>query len=145
MPPLPTSCNNPPIQALLQRALLTLEYFVSVQEFPLAFMYRDTLERTAASGDLRKMRLAARDIDEMAIGLEQHQRDGLEAILRDRLGIDKDLERAQLRNQVAKILERGTIASEKERQRLERYAEMLEATGSDPAEVDAVRRVLSDN
>jgi hypothetical protein len=41
------------------------------------------------------------------------------------------------------VLARGTIASEKERRRLEEYADMLEATDGDPGEIAAVRRLLA--
>ena len=78
----------------------------------------------------------------MSVALEQHQRDGLEAILKARLGVDKDAERAQQKQGAAAILQRCSIASGKERHRLEDYAEMLEATGGDPAELAAIGRLL---
>jgi hypothetical protein len=78
----------------------------------------------------------------MTIGLAPQQRDGLDALLRQRLGVDKDQERSELRERIAQVLRRGTIASEKERRRLEEYADSLEATGGNPAEVAAVRDLL---
>src|SRR4051794_33924147 len=94
------------INALRERALLTINYFANIQDFPLAFMYRENIEKAAQSGNLRKMRLMARDVDEMAIGLAPHEREGLEAILRERLGVDKEAERAALSQQVARTLQR---------------------------------------
>jgi hypothetical protein len=88
------------------------------------------------------MRVLAREIDKMTIALAPHEREGLEALLQQRLGVDKDAERAELRRQVTTALERGAVASEKERRRLEEYVEMLEATGGDPAEIAAVTELL---
>lgn len=130
------------MNALRQRALATINFVTSVQDFPLAFMYRENVERAASSGDLRKLRLIARDIDQMTIGLEPHQRDGLEAVLQQRLGIDVSAERAVQQARIAKIIDRGTIASEKERRHLEDFAEMLEATGLDPENLRLIRRLL---
>ena len=88
------------------------------------------------------MHLFARDIEAMTIALTPHEQDGLEALLVSRLGVDREAEYAAVQQSVAKVLRRGTIASEKERRRLEEYADMLDATGGDPAEIEAVRRLL---
>ena len=88
------------------------------------------------------MRVIARDIDQMTIGLEPHQREGLRAVLQARFGIDTEAEEAVSRRRIAKALSRGSIASEKERRHLEDYAEMLEATGGDQTELKAVRKLL---
>jgi hypothetical protein len=103
----------------------------------------EIVEGAARKGDLRTLRLMGKEIDAMTVALQPHQRDGLEALLLARLGVDKDLEREELRQQVAAVVARGIIASERERRRLESYAEMLEATGGDPGEVRAVRRLIS--
>jgi hypothetical protein len=84
----------------------------------------------------------ARDVDQMTVGLTPDQRDGLEALLHSRLGIDADVEREELGRQLAKVIERGAVASEKERRHLEDYAEMLEATGGDAKLIEVVRRIL---
>ena len=104
---------------------------------------RAIVEDAATRQDLRTLRLIGREVDAMTIALAPHERDGLEAILRDRFGVDADAERAELKRRVAAVIARGTVASEKERRRLEDYAEMLEATGGDPAEIEAVRRLVS--
>lgn len=129
--------------ALRDRLLLTIRFFEDAEEFPSGEQMRDLVESAAAKGDLRTLRLMSREIDAMSIALAPHKRDGLEAILRQRFGIDKEKERAALGEQIAKIIARGTIASKKERRRLEDCAEMLEATGGDRAEIDAVRRLLN--
>ena len=128
--------------ALRDRLLLTIQFIESVEDFPSGSQLRALVEGAAAKGDLRTLRLLAREVDQMTIALQSDQRDGLEAILRQKLGVDKDRERAELRREVARVIERGTVASEKERRRLEDYAELLEATGGDEAEIAAVRRLV---
>ena len=137
---------KPQHQALLRqlrdRSELTLRFIESAQAFPSGEGFRTAVENAAAKGDLRTMRLLAREIDGITLALPPHQREGLEAILRDRFGVDKDAERAELKARVALIVARGTIASEKERQHLEDYLEMLDATGGDPGEVETVLNLL---
>ena len=82
---------------------------------------REIVERTAAAGDLRALRLLGHEVAEMTIALTPGHRAALEAQLRDRLGVDVDAERAAMRRHVAEILARGTIAGEKERRRLAEY------------------------
>jgi hypothetical protein len=130
------------LSALRERLLLTLAFFENAQEFPSGRRFRDLVESAAAAESLRDMRVLAREIDKMTIALAPHEREGLEALLQQRLGVDKDAERAELRRQVTTALERGAVASEKERRRLEEYVEMLEATGGDPAEIAAVTELL---
>jgi hypothetical protein len=131
------------LNALRDRLLLTIRFFEDAEEFPSGEQIRHLVKAAAAKGDLRALRLMSREIDAMSVALAPHKRDGLEAILRQRLGIDKEQERAVLGEQIAAIIARGTIASEKERRRLEDYAEMLEATGGDRTEIDAVRRLVN--
>jgi hypothetical protein len=131
------------MNALRDRLLLTIGFFEDAEEFPSGEQMRDLVKSAAAKGDLRTLRLMSREIDAMSIALAPHKRDGLEAILHQRFGIDKEKERAVLAEQIAGIIARGTIASEKERRRLEDYAEMLEATGGDRAEIDAMRRLVN--
>jgi hypothetical protein len=130
------------VNALREQLLLTIRFIEDAQDFPGGPELRGIVESAAAKGDLRTMRLLARETDDMTIALAPHEREGLEALLRERLGVDKDAERAELRRRVAAVIERGTVASERERRRLEDYAEMLEATGGEPAEIEAVRRLI---
>jgi hypothetical protein len=130
------------LQTLKERLLLTIRFIEDVQDFPSGAELRNIVESAAAKRDLRSLRLMSREVDAMTLSLAPHEGDGLEALLRQRLGVDRDAERAEWARHVAAAIKRGTVASEKERRRLEDYAEMLEATGGDPAEIDAVRRLL---
>jgi len=132
------------LRALRDRTLLVIEFIERIQDFPTGAALRGVVQSATAKHDLRSMKLIARDIDAMTVALAPHERDGLEAILMERLGVDKEAERAGLARQVAAAISRGSVASEKERRRLEEYAEMLNATGGDPAELDAVRRLIRD-
>ena len=130
------------LQALRDRLLCTIQFMENAQEFPTGAQLRVLIEGAAEKGDLRSLRVMTREVDQMTVALQPDQRDGLEALLQQKLGIDKEQERGALRIELAKVLRRGTVASEKERRRLEDYAEMLEATGGDQAEIDAVRRLV---
>jgi len=130
------------LQKLAQRLLITLRFIEDVQDFKSGAMLRGMVEAAAAKSDMRSLKLMSREIDAMAMSLFPEQREGLETVPRQRLGVDKEAERAELQQQVAAVLKRGTVASEKERRRLEDYAEMLEAIGGDPVEIQAVRRLV---
>lgn len=130
------------LDKLRDRILITLDFIATREDFPTVGDFKALAEGAHARGDLRSLQLVARDLDKATIGLTSHDRDGLEAILQGKLGIDKDAERAALKREVAKAIQRGTVASEKERRRLQDYAEMLEATGADQGEIDAVRRLV---
>jgi hypothetical protein len=104
--------------------------------------YRAMIEKAMNEGDRRDLKLLSSDFDEMSSGLKREERDGLEALLQNELGVDLQAERAQLSRVAARSIARGRIASEKERLRLERYLETLELTDGDPAEIAAVRDFL---
>lgn len=131
------------LDALRGRVALTLRFMGDAEDLG-AFgeMLAAKVESAFSKDDLRAMRLIVREVDSLAIALPPHQREGLEAVLKSRLGVDKDAERAVLRDRVAVILRRGTIASERERRKLEDYLELLEATGGDVMEMGAVRQLL---
>jgi hypothetical protein len=131
------------LRALRDRAVLTLRFFESTQDFSVGARMREDVEKYAAAGNLRAVRSMAHELDAMTIALAPHERDGLEALLKDRLGIDKDHERELLRKRFSIAIKRGTIASEAERQHLEDYRAMLEATDGDPDEIAAVERLLA--
>jgi hypothetical protein len=134
--------GSPAVVQVRDRLLLIIGFLESVQDFPAAEQFREIIQDAAGKGNLRGLRLLSRDVEAMAATLAPHERDGLEALLESRLGIDRDAERAQMRESVAHALRRGSVASEKERRRLEEYAEMLEATGGDAKELAEVRRLL---
>lgn len=128
---------------LRDRILLTVEFLDNHEglgEFGQALC--EAARTNFAKGDLRSMRLIARQVDAFTIGLPAPQLEGLDAILRERLCIDKDTERRQTRAFMASILERGTIASEKQRRKVEDYLEGLQANNGDPAEIEAIKRLL---
>jgi hypothetical protein len=136
------------LRALFDRIMLTIDFADRVGGFgdgrlPLADMLRQKARQSFEASNLRDIRLIAREIDQACIALSPYQREGLEALLGSRLGVDKDAERADMRAKVAAAIKRGKVASEKQRRRLEDYAEMLEATGGDPEEIAAVRRLVS--
>ena len=134
--------ERPGLESLRDRLLLTLQFIEGVQEFPSGPQLRRIVEDAAQRGDARALRLLVREVSGFTTALAPHQRDGLEALLQSRLGVDTDGERAELRRQAAIALHRGRVQSEKERRRLEDYAEMLEATGGDPSEIAGIRRLL---
>ena len=136
------SSDEAGLMALRDRILLTVQFVENSQGFRYGQGVREATETAFAKKSLRELRMIAREVDAMTIGLAPEQRDGLDALLRQRIGVDKDKERKNLSERVAQILRRGTIASEKERRRLEDYADSLEATQGDPAEVAAVRDLL---
>jgi hypothetical protein len=131
------------IDVLRDRILLSLDFFEREQPSRSADDIRGIVSAAVDRGDLRGLRLIARDIEKAAIGLPADARDGLEAVLLERLGIDRNAERDQLRCEVAQAIEHGAPRSEAERRRLEDYAAMLEAEGGDPEEIAAVRRLTS--
>jgi hypothetical protein len=138
-----TQQDRAELARLRARLLLTLDFVENVEgDDEFGQQIRGVVESTFAKGKLRAMRLLARDIDAFATALPSHHREGLEALLHARLGIDKDAERAVVKKQVTVALKRGRIASEKERHRLQEYADMLEAEGGHTEEVDAVARLL---
>jgi hypothetical protein len=131
------------VEAIRARVQATVGFIETVQDFPAAGTIREVAENAGRRGDLRSLRLLEREVDAMAIALSPDEREKLDALLLDRLGVDKDAERRKNRQNVAAILARGTIGSERERRRLEEYADLLEATGGDTSEILAVRRLLS--
>lgn len=129
---------------LRERITVTLRFLDDAED--LGDFGREILRKTEelyAKRSLRGLRLIAKQVDAFAIGLSRDQRDGLEAILRARVGVDKEDERAQMREQIARVLAKGRIDSEKQRRRLEDYLDALGATGDDAAQAEALRRLLS--
>jgi len=136
------------LRALFDRIMLTVDFADRAGGFGTSTTLADSLRGKARQaleqGALRDMRRMAREINEASmVGLPTHQREGLEALLNSRLGVDTDAERAEMQAKAAAAIRRGKVGSEKERRHLEDYAEMLEATGGDPDEIAAVRRLMS--
>jgi len=136
--------NSEELKRLRDRIALTVGFLDDVEDLG---AFGQELVRKAdelfSSGDSRGLKLVAKQVDAFTIGLSQDQRDGLEAILKARLGVDKDQERAELKHHVAEIVATGRIAGAKQRRKLEDYLEALEATGGDEAEVAAIKQLLA--
>lgn len=126
------------ITQLQARLLLILDFFENVQPFPSGSAFRSTVRQAAEAGRLRELRLIAREMETMIVALSQDQRDGLEALLKIKLGVDVEIEHGALMSEINRTLRRGVIASEKERQRVERWLDELTAIDADPS----VRRAL---
>jgi hypothetical protein len=132
------------LKLLRERITVTLRFIDEAED--LGDFGREILRKTDelfAKRSLGGLKLIAKQVDAFMIGLTQDQRDGLEAILKARIGVDREAERARGRDEVAQILTKGRIDSEKQRRRLEDYLEALESTGEDAAEAAAIRRLLS--
>lgn len=130
------------LRRLCEKLTLTVIFIRNAQDFPMAQEILRLVNTASDRRDLRTLRLLHKEVEAMTAGLSRDELDGLDALLNARLGIDKDAERCKARDKVATILERGTVASEKERQRLSEYATMLEITGGDAAELEAVRALI---
>ena len=135
--------NQAAILVLRDRLLTIIQIFEDAEDFPVGDLFRKNVESAVAKGNLRGLQLMARDFDEAALALAPHQREGLEAVLKHRLRIDNEAERAEMSRLAAVAIERRRVVSEKERRRLEIYVEMLEATGGDPTERQAVEDLLN--
>ena len=131
-------------EELRDRIVLTVAFIERCEDLgAIGRQLREGAEGAFLKGKRRALRLLANDVDALTIALPAPQREGLEALLRARLGVNKEAARSDQRMRVADIMRRGTIASEKERRRLEDYAEWLESTEDDPAEAARVRAFLS--
>ncbi|MCL4215060.1 MAG: hypothetical protein KJZ74_14210 [Gemmatimonadales bacterium] len=108
-----------------------IEFIERVQEFPSGEDFRHVIRSEMERANLNALRVIARDVDEMAMTLEPHQRDGLEAILQERPG---DAGNQSWETQIAaarQAIARNTIRSERERQRFERFIEAAAGRGDD--------------
>lgn len=130
------------ISALADRLETTIDFVEHTQHFPSGPAIRGIIENAVGRRDLRALRLICRDVDAMLVALDRKDRDALEAVLSKDHGVDRGSEQAELNRQVASIIRRGTIASERERRRLEDYLENLQATGGDAATIERLRQLL---
>jgi hypothetical protein len=130
------------VRALRDRLNLVIRFFEETHDFPSGPQVRAIVETAAGKLDLRTLRLVNRDIDAMTIALGPRERVTLDALLRDRLGVPLDPESLEIKREAAAAVARGSVASEKQRRRLEDYVEMLAATGGDADEIRSVRRVI---
>lgn len=101
-----TPAKRKEFQQLHDRATATLQFVESLESSEARGMIRARLAELLASGDLRGMRRAARDVDQATVGLSQDQRDGLDAVLQKQLGVDRAAELAARRLHVERTLHR---------------------------------------
>jgi len=127
------------VSLLANRLRSTIQFVETAQDFPAGPTIRNLVGAAEAKNDLRTLRLICRDVDAMLIALAPSQRAELDTILRQQLGVDRDAEKATFDRQIAAILDRGSIASERERRRLEDYLAMLQVSGGDQ---ELTKRVL---
>lgn len=131
------------IKALRERALAILNFIESADSlgsFDLDF--RAIVEQSASSGNVRRLRLLMREIEGLALALPLHKQDGLDALLHQALGVDRDAEREEALAQVRTILKRGVISSEKQRKHLEDFLDGLQPGEEVSPEAIAVAALL---
>lgn len=135
---------NPELVALRDRIVITIQYLDDVDdlgEFADAVV-RQT-EACFSKGKLGPLKLIANQIDSFTVALNMQQRDGLDAILGARLGVDRDAERASREHYLACVIASGRIASAKQRRKIEEYLERLESENGDPALIQEIAKLLS--
>jgi hypothetical protein len=131
------------VSALRERLVLTLRFIQEAgDDFPNCDQWLELVDNAATNGELRTLRLLVREVNELVATLTRDQMNDLRALLQARLGVDMDAERRDLQLQIARALKRGTIASEKERRRLEEYVEMLEVNGGNQAQIEKIEQLL---
>jgi len=140
----PSASNRESLGVLRARAIATIDFVEARYDFPSGAVFRDAIENAAGTGNLRLIKVLSREIDKMAtVSLPKHERDGLDAVLQDQLGVSREVERDARSVRIANALKRGGVASEVERRHLEDYMEELAASGDDPDLLDAIRRLLA--
>lgn len=128
--------------ALGKQLLLTIEFIERLQDFPSGPQLREIVRSEMERGRLAALRILERDVREMALTLSPHERDGLEALLEQRLGYDADAAWLAERAAARLSLAAGRVRSERERRRLERYLEALVVRGDDANEAAAIEALL---
>lgn len=129
-------------RVLSNRLLAMIEFMEQAQNFPSGPTIRKLVEDAAARYDVRALRLICKEVDAMCIALTPPQRKDLDSLL-EQFGVDRSAERTNTDREMAAILKRGTIASERERRRVEDYLALLETTDADEHILERVRRLLS--
>lgn len=130
------------VHALGKQLLLTIEFIERMQDFPSGPQLREIVSNEMERGRLAALRILERDVREMALTLAPHERDGLEALLEQRIGYDADAAWLAERAAARLSLAAGRVRSERERQRLERYLEALAVRGDDANEAAAIQALL---
>src|SRR5690348_11434535 len=129
------------VAVLTNRLLATIAFLEQAQEFPSGKPFRKLVNDAAGRGDIRALRLMCKEVEGMVVALTQPQRKALDDLLEE-FGVDRDAERKKTRSEIETILKRGTIASERERRRLEDYLAILETAGGDETTIERIRDLL---
>jgi len=129
---------------LYSRLTLILHFIEDVEDFPSGPQVREVVAAAMNQRDLRTLRLIERDVEEMAHALSPGERERLQTQLRNAAAGSSDLGRIRAHQEVVAILARGRVGSEKERRRLEQYADELNAeAGADTETIEAIQRLLA--
>jgi hypothetical protein len=124
------------------RLLAILAFIEGVQDFPIGSQFRALVHELVTAANVRGLKIMARDVDAMAITLTPDERMELSAVLAASLNVDLDAEWMSQEVEMMRIVAKGRISSEKERQRLERFEEALEFRAAPASQLAAVRAVL---
>lgn len=130
------------VAAIRERLLFTISFIESVDRFSGAPPLREVLEQAADAGNVRALRRIAADMREMATALLPDHPAALAEQLLARFGVDPAADDEAQRRAADRAAARGSVASERERARLGRYADSLRSSGGDAAEIEKVERVL---
>jgi hypothetical protein len=140
----PSTEDEARLVELHSRLTLILRFIGDVEDFPSGPQILEIVEAAMSRRDLRTLRRIERDVEEMALALAPGERERLQTQLRTRTTGPSDLGRDRAHAEAAALLARGEIRSEKERRRLEQYADSLGATpGADTELIEAIQRLLA--
>lgn len=131
------------VPRLHHRIITTLRFIEEAGPFRYGDRFREVTERAVARNDLRGLRQVVREVEALTIALPKDKRAALSAALTEVVGDEREAERVRQLELVEMALARGTVASEKERKRLELYLDELEADNEDPNKIAALRALLS--
>ncbi len=126
-----------------ERLLLSLTFIERVQDFPSGAQFRGIVQAEMDRGRLRALQLVSRDVEEMILTLTPSERDGLDALLQARIGVETESTWRTEQEAIRGAIAAGRIRDEHERQRIERYVEALEVRGGDAVEITAARNLLA--
>jgi hypothetical protein len=136
---------------LYEQVLCILEFCVEVD--PTFSRLADQVRAVAAPayerGSARQLRYVLREIQEIAQAMPKSRIRELEQRLTDRFGAqyvrERSAEHESRRRWITKLLGRGTVVSERERQRVERYLDDLPVEDDTASERAALLEVLQRN
>lgn len=105
---------------------------------------KDAVNAAFARGDLRGLKIAAKDLGEWAKGLAPSDCNNLDVALRTQFGRGLREDAQALRSKVAHILERRTIDSEEEYRLLLSRSDEIYADDSKRSELEQINALLAE-